>query len=435
MIVHYRHITKALYNNTVICLIDIMTIKLTLGPPVKGEDFYDREVSINEIWTTLEHSNILLSAPRKFGKTSIMKRLVEKPKKEFFPLFFEIEYIESPEEFIIELIDKIQQNENKWKKFKSGIITFFKRFGENIDEVDVKFIKLKLKESTNISWKDIGKHLFNLITDEEKKILFILDEFPEMIKLMIEKDNRDGTNETRIFLGWFRSIRQSLPEDVKLRFIVGGSICLENLLKQINCSAKINDMTKIMIGAFSEEKAFHFINALFDSEKTEIDDRIKEGILKNIGTPIPYFIQIIISAIVRESRNQNREITSEFVDEVYEKYLLSADYKSYFDYYYLRLGEYYSTIGKDISKITPAKKMLTEISIQTYVSKDNLYEIYLNETKQSEDEDGFGELISLLEDEFYIIYNTENESYSFLSKLLSDWWFRHFGILRKNVRE
>ena len=43
-----------------------------VGPPVSGEDFWDREEVIELIRNSLKKQSVLLSAPRRFGKTSIM---------------------------------------------------------------------------------------------------------------------------------------------------------------------------------------------------------------------------------------------------------------------------------------------------------------------------------------------------------------------------
>lgn len=407
-----------------------MTVRLTQGPPVKGDDFFDREEVIKDIWDKLERSSVLLAAPRKFGKTSIMLNMRDYPKNDFIPIFFDIEHIESPEEFIAELIEEIQKNDTIWKKVKSGIFSIFKTAEQRIEEFDIKVVRLKLRESKSEEWKDLGKQLIKLIITSEKKLLLILDEFPEMIKLMMERDLKNSTNQTRIFLSWFHMVRETIPEDVRLRFIVGGSICLENLLKQIDCIAKISDMRKIKVGPFSDDTATELIRALFAGEGEEIDESISKAILEKIGTPIPFFIQIMVTALVKESRYLNTSLTEEFVGEVYEKYLLGSDYKSYFEHYHLRIGEYYIGIGGTNETIKGAKSILTEISIQGNVPKRELYQLYLEVTKQSKDEDGFGEIISLLEDEFYLEYVPQDGSYRFFSKLLKDWWYRHFGMLK-----
>lgn len=408
------------------------TIKniIAIGAPAKGDDFFDREEMIMEIWETLERSNILLIGPRRFGKTSIMLELKNNPKNKFMPFFFEIEHLESPEEFILYIIEEIKKNEGMWNKVKSGIFSFFKAADGKIEELEISSIRMKLRETKDNDWKKLGSHLINLMTKDERKILLILDEFPEMIKLMIKRDKKNKTNEADVFLRWFRAIRQSMLEEANLRFVVGGSLCLVNLLREINSVSQINEMTKIKVGPFSDENATKFIKALLGGAGKEIEDDISEAIIKQIGSPIPFFIQIMVVALLRESRNLKRDITPEFVEEVYEKYLLGVDYKSEFDHYHLRLSEYYVDIGGQKDIVAVAKAILTELSMQNSIPKVKLYDLYLHNTEQSADVDGFGCLMALLEDEFYLEYDPETEEYCFLSKLLKDWWYRHFGMLK-----
>ncbi|MCK5176140.1 MAG: AAA family ATPase [Candidatus Aenigmarchaeota archaeon] len=414
---------------------DNKIIKITEGVPARGDDFFNREDALNDIWKVLEQSSILLIGPRRFGKTSVMRRLWDNPEKEYIPIFLDIEYVESPEEFILVLIDEIKKNETTWNKVKLEINDFFKVADDKIEEVGISSIQVKLRKTKDKNWKNLGSHLIDLMTKNEKKILFIFDEFPEMIKLMIRRDKKNNTNETELFLRWFRAIRQNASKNLKLRFIVGGSLCLENLLRQINSIPQINDLHKIKVGAFWDEEAIEFIKALFAGENKKIDDIIPNTILKHIGTPIPYFIQLMVGALVRESRNLKKEITEEFVKEVYENYLLDSDFKSCFEHYHLRLSEYYENIGGEKDMVVVAKAILTELSIQESISKVELYNLYLRKTNLSDDMDEFGCLMLLLEDEFYLEYNPETESYCFLSKLLKDWWYRHFGMLKKYNRE
>lgn len=46
-----------------------------VGQPVRGDDFFDREEEQRRIWARLETNNLLLLAPRRVGKTSLMERL------------------------------------------------------------------------------------------------------------------------------------------------------------------------------------------------------------------------------------------------------------------------------------------------------------------------------------------------------------------------
>ena len=62
---------------------------ITAGNPVTGVDFFDREKLIADLWDALEADSVLLAAPRRVGKSSIMLRLMEKPERGFRPLFLD----------------------------------------------------------------------------------------------------------------------------------------------------------------------------------------------------------------------------------------------------------------------------------------------------------------------------------------------------------
>lgn len=50
-------------------------MKLNVGNPVEGEDFFDREKEQQRAWRKLESSHLLMLAPRRIGKTSLILRL------------------------------------------------------------------------------------------------------------------------------------------------------------------------------------------------------------------------------------------------------------------------------------------------------------------------------------------------------------------------
>ena len=55
-----------------------------IGKPAKGEDFFDRERETRRLWDRLDTDNVLLLAPRRVGKTSLMYRLRDRAEPEGF---------------------------------------------------------------------------------------------------------------------------------------------------------------------------------------------------------------------------------------------------------------------------------------------------------------------------------------------------------------
>ena len=50
-------------------------IKNRVGKPVTGDDFFDRAREQRSLWNRIDTDNVLLLAPRRVGKTSLMYRL------------------------------------------------------------------------------------------------------------------------------------------------------------------------------------------------------------------------------------------------------------------------------------------------------------------------------------------------------------------------
>lgn len=60
-----------------------MCISNKIGPPVEGDDFFGREKEIKKSNRLLDSNHsLLLSAPRRIGKSSFAKRLIEEKKNQ-----------------------------------------------------------------------------------------------------------------------------------------------------------------------------------------------------------------------------------------------------------------------------------------------------------------------------------------------------------------
>ncbi len=81
-------------------------MKIVTVNAVRGEDFFNRERELDEIWSTLQGDSILLAAPRRVGKTSIMLHLIDQPKDQFKVLFLDAQDYSEPEDLITDLVVK-----------------------------------------------------------------------------------------------------------------------------------------------------------------------------------------------------------------------------------------------------------------------------------------------------------------------------------------
>jgi hypothetical protein len=400
-----------------------------IGNIAKGADFWNREKEIKAIWEILEKNNVLLKAPRRFGKSSIMNDLFEHPSLSFSVFFQDTEKLSEPEEFITSIISQMLEKSFFQKHFQ----TFSKTMNDLVSRIEVSVgyeempeVRMKIKESLRTNWKEEGRNLIGHLKSYNERVLFILDELPELIKNIVRQR---GKNTAIDFLQWFRSIRQ-MPELSNIRWLVGGSIGIEHLLEKLGAGTKtINDFFAFRVEPLSIDDGRALITALLKKEGQikRIGDPILDKIMDAIGPPVPYFIQILLRESLYEMDKQKKKsLSKEIIDKAYNENVLGPTSRSYFEHYYERLKEYYDP---DIEAI--AKRLLTEIARKYEVRKTELVKLFNQISKGKFDADDFNYLMSDLENDFYISYKRETDSYYFTLKILRDWWLRYYDLVEE----
>lgn len=228
---------------------------LPVGSPAIGEDFIDREKEVEHILSALKKDSVLLIAPRRFGKTSIMKR-VEKEllDRDEICVFLEVEDVYSPQRFLSEIVMALVENDKINQKIWliSALKKGFQWFRENIEELETPVFKAKLR--TNIEndlkndWMAKSNQIFEIISGIETNLYFIIDEFPIAIKNIEPK-------EAEKFLHWFRKLRQVSNN---LKFVFGGSVSIDRVVRDIGGISTINDLKRVKISGFHKKSSIKY---------------------------------------------------------------------------------------------------------------------------------------------------------------------------------
>ena len=142
--------------------------------------------------------------------------------------------------------------------------------------------------------------------------------------------------------------------------------------------------------------------------------------LQLIGTHVPYFIQVIFSEAAKSHVQDGESITPKKVEQIYRDKVLGVDCKTYFDHYYGRLRDYYRP-----QEEKAIKRILRELAMVGSLTRDACFQFYRN---NHANDDEFNRLMTDLENDFYIRFDTQARTYQFASKLLRDWWLRHYGL-------
>jgi len=393
-----------------------------VGSPVRGKDFFGRDRFVDLVWQKIMHGNILLAAPRRFGKTSVMYRLIDEPRYESKVIHADLESVTEPADLIVHLLEGLAKDESF--EDSVGKIGFVQKgwnfFQRNFAEVDLYVAKVKLRDEIREDWQAKGKEIFQKVAENDSVVIFILDEFPMMLDTMLRNNRKD---EAKTLLRWFRSLRLAPDLQDRIRFVIAGSIGIDHVLNELDEIASINDFEKLKLEPFSPKIAKDFLEELCNTHELPLKEEIKTKILESIGKPIPFFIQVLFSEAHKTYFQDEEEITEETIEKIYRDKVLGVDCKTYFEHYYGRLRLYYEP---DEEKA--ARRILREIAVKGELKKSTCYQIFQQVLGKKADLEKFGSLMTELENDFYVAFNYENDSYEFGSKLLRDWWLRHYGM-------
>ena len=78
------------------------------GAPVDSADLRFRNTFLAELWETLHTQHVLLTAPRRTGKTSVMDHLRDFPKHGFTVIYQNVQDLTHPADFFQTLLDTLQ---------------------------------------------------------------------------------------------------------------------------------------------------------------------------------------------------------------------------------------------------------------------------------------------------------------------------------------
>ncbi len=380
------------------------------GQAVRGDNFWNRKVEIEDLWEELENgSHILMVAPRRVGKTSIMYKLLDesKDKDNYLVVYIDTESANSENEFWQKVFHKLLDDEfigtvkNKTKSFFNKVKTI------SIDEISTKGVKFG--DGKTLDYVESFKNLMKGL-DSDKKIIIMIDEFAQTIENLLKEKNIEGAEN---LLKIHREIRQDKQLSEKIRFIYAGSIGLETVVSKIKATKYINDLTSVKVLPLVYEDAKKFTIKLNIDNKLNIDDAVIDYILEKIEWLIPFYIQLILKEVKTLSRRTDK-IDEKVVDDAIEN---SLGHRNYFEHWRSKLEE-----GLERKEYLFAKEVLNYISEnQTMKSK----EIFNLATKHKLDEDEAKEIIHSLVYDGYINNNDNPKIYRFNSPILRMWWYKN----------
>ncbi len=265
---------------------------------------FDRRGEIAQLSERIRRENVLLLAPRRVGKTSLLTRLRDEIEDThgFHAVYATAEGIPDELEFLREICRVVESHTKPgsaaraWKRIE-GVV-------RRADEIDFAAFKVKLSAAEIASWQSRADELGELLRPLEGHWFYLIDELPIFVLRLLDAD--ESGRRARSFLEWFRALRQKLSvPDANHHWLLAGSIGLDTVASRNDLSATINDLATQRLGPFTQEIASEFLQKLSVGEGVPLKVGCIEYALEKIGWLIPFHLQLLFSKF-REIHEQTR---------------------------------------------------------------------------------------------------------------------------------
>ncbi len=377
------------------------------GGEIPPAEVFGRDKLIERLWRILERQSLVLSAERRMGKTSILKKMRAEAPANKLPIYRDLEKVRSPLEFAQTIFDDVESYLSRSERTAQKARQWLK----NLTGFEIGGI-VKFPANVADQWKNLlTKTIEDLVENQqERKVIFFWDEMPLMLENIKKKEGESAAME---ILDTLRSLRQTYSD---LRMVYTGSIGLHNVLTALKRAGYINrptnDMKTIDVPPLSGDDASELARRLLDGEKIETQEpQLTSQAIANAVDGIPYFIHHIVDQLVAEDREANPAS----VDEIVNTYLLDPQDPWDLRYYRERIDNYYTDEEKEL-----VLNLLDILAVSNQpLPFDELFNRLLSQLVNAEREKT-RDVLTLIQQDHYI--NLQPNGYYFRFPVIQRWW-------------
>lgn len=390
-----------------------MTIKL--GNKADGDEFFDRVNERLDLWNYLQGNHIVLSGPRRLGKTSLLQKLADEAEGHgLFARLADMEGIDSAAGFVAELERAFPDDSIAGHIHACGdkVSLWLGRIKANITLPGGGEVGLEIQPS-NASWINAAHSLQQRLSHQP--VLLLVDEVSVCLEKILARDKDEAVQ----LIAWLRSWRQQ--SGLACRFLFSGSIGLNALLDRYNLGTYFNDCYDFRLQAFKPQHALTMLAEQCRREDWQAEAEILDYICRRVGWLSPFFLNLLLDESWKAARdrleetaaNEPRLLQSD-VDDAYNRLLANGS----------RFRHWYKRLERDLE---PAKLAFT-LAILSAIAKaeTGLTPKQLSARLQRLEADPdqraarLDRALLLLEEDGYL--NTTGPRIQFLSFLLRDYW-------------
>jgi len=406
------------------------TLKQAHGNWVAGADrFWNRDAEIALFTQYLdEGASMYLVAQRRIGKTSLMREVSRRIEQRYICLHIDLQDASSPLDFVAALSAATHPHKSLWAKTREVFGNALDAAAGAIETLQIHEVQLKIREGlVQGNWEAKGAQLLAALAASERPVVLFMDEVPILVNRILKGTDvgaleitAERITATDAFMSWLRA--QSILHNGKIRFVVTGSIGFEPILRQAGLSATINNFRAFTLDPWDPATAIGCLDALAKNYGVAFLQNASERAVERLGSCIPHHVQMFFGHIHEMcTRRGDLTCSPEDVERVYEERMLStrghAELSTFEERLKLMVGTAILPFVLDV---------LTEAAVVGQLTPEAL--VVLRQEFGLEGREGVErarEVLEILVHDGYLKGGTGG--FTFVSRLLRDWWSRRFG--------
>lgn len=402
---------------------------MKLGAVATGGSFFNRESELNALFEHLEDDHIVMSGPRRLGKSSILQKLVElAPEHKFTATVMDLQGEDPSPEGFVQKLEKTFPKQSKQQTLREKLSRLNPL--KNVKSGGVKAAGVGANvEFTEVEKKPWQEHAdFCLEKLSKQKTIILIDEF----SVFLEKFITRHPQQVGDFLDWLRSWR--IRSNTQFRFLFTGSIGLQSLLEMNDLVLPMNDCFDFQLGPFKRPHAIAMLQQFSDKKGWQLSTSDAEFICVKTGWLSPFFLNLLLNEAIRfaddrfaeaeqegdASAESPKDLNAQDIEFGYEK-LLSV--RSRFSHWVSRLKDQFD----DPKETQAAHLILSALSQSASGLTTPQLDIRLSghlpaiETRQKVRQ----KVLLLLQEHGYVTVPDSQSKVDFLSFLIKEYWRRN----------
>src|SRR5712692_9971556 len=385
-------------------------MKANPGGYIPPQEVIGRDQLIERLWRILGRQSLLLTAERRMGKTSILRKMAAESPADMLVVFHELEHINSPLEFVQLVYDDVSAYLSQSRRTAQRVRAFL----QGLKGMEFGGL-IKFPEDLASEWKALLTNTIDDLLDQRgHTLLFLWDEMPMMLGNI---KRYHGEHLAEDLLNTLRALRQTYPD---FRMVYTGSIGLHHVINSLKragyANAPTNDMAKVDVPLLAPQDAQDLVQRLIVGEaiQTKTPAQLAHTIAATVDH-CPYYIHHIVEELCQ--RVPDTPIT-DIVDECLMAPNDPWDLRHYRD----RIATYYLPDEQPF--------VLSLLDILATASTPLSFEALFDRLKApivTEDSETVRDVLRLLHDDHYLIRSSDG-MWQFRFALIQRWWRLERGL-------